>query len=43
VKKASQTKAVPQKRAMHRADEKTARNCGRAIDARMRQHVKFLI
>ena len=43
MKKASQTKAVLQKRAMHRPDEKAGRNFGQAIDARMRQHVKFLI
>jgi hypothetical protein len=43
VKKVSQTKAVPQKRAMHRPDEKTPGNRGQAIDGPMRQHVKFSI
>jgi hypothetical protein len=43
VKKASQTKAVPQSGAMHRRDEKAGRNSERAIDARMRQHVRFPI
>jgi hypothetical protein len=43
VKKVSQTKAVPQMRAMHRPDEKTAGKSAQEIDARMWQHVRFLI